>query len=79
MLLSLLSTIGFIIIGILTTLKLNSLASLVVNVIAYFAYYCALEIDGLVTVGKAIAVFFGFSFVILMTLISFYRQRQKQN
>ncbi|MFC6169057.1 hypothetical protein [Loigolactobacillus jiayinensis] len=77
MILALLCTIGFIIIGILTTVKLNSLASLVVNVIAYFAYYCALEIDGLVTVGKAVAVFFGFSFVVIMTLISFHRQQQK--
>ncbi|MFD0896759.1 hypothetical protein [Loigolactobacillus binensis] len=76
MILALLCTLGFIVIGILTTVKLNSLASLVVNVIAYFAYYCALEIAGLVTIGKAGAVFFGFSFVILMTIISFHRQRQ---
>ncbi|MFD1318936.1 hypothetical protein [Loigolactobacillus zhaoyuanensis] len=76
MILTLLCTIGFIVIGILTTFKLNSLASLVVNVVAYFAYYCALEIAGLISVGKAVAVFCGFSFVIIMTIISFHRQRQ---
>lgn len=76
MLLILLTVIGFVSVGILTTIKLNSLASLVVNVIAYFAYYCALEINGIVGLEKAFAVFCGFSFVLLMTIISFRRQNQ---
>lgn len=77
MLLILLTIIGFVSIGILTTVKLNSLASLVVNVIAYFAYYCALESNGVIGPKKALAVFCGFSFVILMSTISFYRQNQR--
>ncbi|PIO82194.1 hypothetical protein BSQ39_00780 [Loigolactobacillus backii] len=74
MLLISLCIIGFLAVSIYTTLKINSLGSLLVNVIAYFAFYCALEIVGVAGLTKAIAVFFSFFFVVVMAIISFYRQ-----